>query len=98
MKSWQERASVGMLKDINAYGCRVRCYANRLAITPIDGRILSWAELQTIKESFWPGDVAVEVYPREEDVVNLWNTRHLWRGTMLSDSVESECNHPEFDI
>lgn len=43
----------------------------------IDG--LSWEDLQDIKRQVGRGDqCAVEVFPCEEDVVNVANMRHLW--------------------
>lgn len=40
---------------------------------------LSWEELQGIKKGVGFGDRdAVEVYPRDEDIVNVANMRHLW--------------------
>lgn len=40
---------------------------------------LSWDELQKIKRDVGYGDrFAVEIYPRDEDVVNVANMRHLW--------------------
>lgn len=44
-----------------------------------DGRI-TWDEIQRIKNEVWGRDArAIEVYPRERDVVNSGNYRHLWR-------------------
>lgn len=43
----------------------------------VDG--VSWDELQEIKNQCGYADFdAVEVYPRENDVVNVANMRHLW--------------------
>lgn len=40
---------------------------------------LSWDELQDIKGSIGRGNkYAIEVYPRDCDVVNVANMRHLW--------------------
>jgi hypothetical protein len=40
---------------------------------------LSWDELQTIKRDVGYGDWwACEIYPRDKDVVNVANMRHLW--------------------
>lgn len=48
----------------------------------IDGRWeedLTWDELQAIKGEVGFGDCyAVEIYPRDRDVVNDANMRHLW--------------------
>lgn len=59
----------------------VRLSVNRTEIGA-DGRWsdnLTWDELQFIKNELGHGDRdAVEVYPREQDVVNVANMRHLW--------------------
>lgn len=40
---------------------------------------LTWDELQAIKREVGLGDwYGVEVYPRDSDVVNVANFRHLW--------------------
>lgn len=40
---------------------------------------LSWEELQDIKREIGFGDwYGVEIYPRDKDVVNVANMRHLW--------------------
>jgi hypothetical protein len=40
---------------------------------------LTWDELQAIKREIGYGDwYAIEVYPRDEDIVNVANFRHLW--------------------
>jgi hypothetical protein len=40
---------------------------------------LSWDELQIIKSELGYGDwYGVEVYPRDRDIVNVANMRHLW--------------------
>ena len=40
---------------------------------------LTWDELQSIKRQIGRGDLyAVEVYPRDRDIVNVANMRHLW--------------------
>lgn len=61
----------------------VRVYADRLAIH--HGERLSWEDLNAIKRVIWGDDVtAVEVFPRQSEVINLRPTRHLWR----SDAIE----------
>jgi hypothetical protein len=43
----------------------------------LDG--ITWDELQRIKHDIGMGDAyAVEVYPRDIDIVNVANMRHLW--------------------
>lgn len=48
----------------------------------IDGRFpdgISWDELQQAKSEVGFGDIdAVEIYPRDSDVVNVANARHLF--------------------
>jgi hypothetical protein len=40
---------------------------------------ISWDHLQAIKNALGYGEYdAVEVYPRQQDIVNLGNFRHLW--------------------
>lgn len=40
---------------------------------------LTWDELQNIKSEVGLGDrFAIEIYPSDEDVVNVANFRHLW--------------------
>lgn len=45
---------------------------------------LTWEHLQAIKTTAWGPDArAIEVYPRDDHVLNKGNIRHLWR---LGDS------------
>lgn len=40
---------------------------------------IEWEELQEIKRQIGYGDhYAIEVYPRDRDIVNVANMRHLW--------------------
>lgn len=54
-----------------------RCRVNRLGGGWLEN--ISWDELQAIKRDvgFYDRD-AVEVYPSDQDVVNVANMRHLW--------------------
>jgi hypothetical protein len=58
-----------------------RVSVNRVNILP-NGRFaddISWDELQAIKLAIGRGDrFAIEIYPRECDVVDVANMRHLW--------------------
>lgn len=55
--------------------CRTRL--NKAGARWQDG--LTWDELQAIKREIGFGDwYGVEVYPRERDVVNVANMRHVW--------------------
>jgi hypothetical protein len=43
----------------------------------VDG--IPWDELQDIKRQIGMGDkYAIEIYPRDRDIVNVANLRHLW--------------------
>lgn len=40
---------------------------------------ITWEELQEIKRQIGYGDrLAVEIYPKDKDIVNVANMRHLW--------------------
>lgn len=58
-----------------------RISANRTTARS-DGRwddALTWDEMQEIKRQIGMGDkYAVEIYPRDCDIVNVANMRHLW--------------------
>lgn len=58
----------------------VRLSVSRTSMTPTGwAQGISWDELQAIKaQCGYPDRDAVEVYPREADVVNVANLRHLW--------------------
>ena len=75
----------------------VREYSNRLAIARDDHQRLTWEEVQAVKEQLWGDVLAIELYPRKAETVNLRHTRHIWR---LPQTVEFEvddiCQHPEF--
>ena len=50
-----------------------------LMICRRDGRGgITWDDLHWIKEILYPTREAVELYPREEDLVDVANMRHLW--------------------
>lgn len=61
-------------------------FVRRLTInrttTRLDGRFdqdISWDDLQRCKRETGHGDwYAIEIYPRDRDVVNVANMRHLW--------------------
>ena len=64
----------------------VRLSINRTSIAGdrwTDG--IAWEDLQRLKcEAGYPDHDAVEVYPAQDDVVNVANMRHLW---VLSDKL-----------
>lgn len=40
---------------------------------------ITWDQLQAVKNEYLgPDVVAIEVYPRQDDLVNSTNMRHLW--------------------
>lgn len=58
-----------------------RLSVNRTTVKPGGGwhENITWDDLQEIKRQIGMGDrSAVEVYPRDRDVVNVANLRHLW--------------------
>jgi len=94
---WKNKVSSGLLRTDDLPLHKVRVYQNRLAIWRKDGERLSWEELQEVKENIWGDAVAVEIYPKNCDVVNLRPTRHLWKLTQpVEQSVLTECSHIEF--
>lgn len=55
---------------------RVECFKN--SANWIDGKF-TWDDLMDIKRACGFGDTyAIEVFPRDRDVVNVANIRHLW--------------------
>ena len=62
-------------------GKNIRLSINRTEMQA-DGRWsdnISWDELQEIKRQVGYGDrYAVEIYPKDKNVVNVANMRHLW--------------------
>ena len=71
-----------------------RISANRTTARP-DGRWddgLTWDELQDIKRQIGMGaQYAIEVYPGEDNVVNVANMRHLW---VLKEPLSIGWNKP----
>ena len=39
---------------------------------------ITWDELQTIKDHFWPDQIAIEVFPPHDKIVDSANMRWLW--------------------
>jgi hypothetical protein len=95
--TWESRASIGLSATDYYKDHTVRVYEDRLAISRLDGKNVSWEEAQELKERYWPNSIAVEVFPPEGAVVNLRATRHLWRSPLLSEAVCEDCIHPEFN-
>lgn len=53
-----------------------------------------WRDLQRIKnELFGPNDIAIEIFPREQDVIDEANMTHLWVVPFdLADRIEEKYN------
>ena len=49
-----------------------------IAISLDEGVVLSWEEIQEIKDHFYPKIGFVEVYPPIDQVINKANVRHLF--------------------
>lgn len=92
-EEWPERVPPGLLtaKRSKTYlvqvfnegtsGVLVRLSVNRTGITPKGGwqQDIPWEDLQRLKREAGYGHLdAVEVFPRDADVVNVANMRHLW--------------------
>lgn len=39
---------------------------------------ITWDELQAIKDRFWPDQIAIEIYPPRDKIVNVDDLRWLW--------------------
>lgn len=78
MQAWRSRNYVVQLYDEPNRVKRLSvCRARRSPQGWVDG--ITWDELQTIKHELGFGDLyGVEVYPRDRDVINVANFRHLW--------------------
>lgn len=97
---WYERAAIGVLETrrIRASISEefvVRVYCDRIAVQSMDSRAISWETLQKVKEEVIGDVVAIEIFPKAVDVVNLRNTRHLWFGKGVEEFV-TRFSHPEF--
>lgn len=83
IKVWRSRKYLVQLYDESTatYPGMMRLSILRATMKP-DGRWedgLTWDELQGIKREIGFGDMyAVEVYPRDADLINVANIRHLW--------------------
>lgn len=85
-----KKAHYGLLHVLESDSHIVRVYHDRLAIYRKDGKILTWQELQDIKEEIRPNTIAIEYYPPKDKVVNKRHTRHLWLVDFMLHA------HPEF--
>lgn len=103
VKAWESRKYLAQLYDIGAAEGRT---GMRLSVCRVvlkdDGHWeenLSWDELMQVKREIGCGDMyAVEVYPRDEDIVNVANMRHLWiLATPLSIGWFKPSDKPEHE-
>lgn len=81
--AWESREFLAQMYDVDPFqGIDTR----RLSVCRVtlkdDGHWeenLSWEELMRVKREIGFGDwYAVEIYPRDSDIVNVANMRHLW--------------------
>jgi hypothetical protein len=83
VKAFESRKYLAQLYDAGAHEGRTTMRLSVCRVTlKDDGRWeedLQWAELMQVKRECGFGDwYAVEVYPRDSDIVNVANMRHLW--------------------
>jgi hypothetical protein len=80
---WRSRGFLVQVYPVESFGdpSALRLSVNRVTLK-LDGHWsedITWEELQRLKrEAGYGGWYAVEVYPREKDVVRDCNMRHLW--------------------
>lgn len=88
LQAWESRAFLAQLYEagqFNGLPCR-RLSVCRYPVIKggawegyIWEDVISWEELMEAKRQVGLGDAfALEIYPPDEDAVNLSNTRHLW--------------------
>jgi len=56
---------------------------------------ITWDDIQAIKDQFWPGRVAVEVFPPHRDIVNVADMRWIWvlpPGAVLPFSLQAKAD------
>jgi hypothetical protein len=78
---WRSRSHLVQVFSEGLPGVLVRLSVNRTGITPAGGWVqdIPWEDMQRLKSEAGYGDFdAVEVFPRDADVVNVANMRHLW--------------------
>lgn len=81
--AWESRKYLAQMYNADPY---MGIEARRLSVCRVtlkeDGRWeenLSWDELMQVKREIGYGHwYALEVYPRDSDIVNVANMRHLW--------------------
>lgn len=80
-KAWLSRKYLVQAYAEGVTGTCVRLSICRSSINVAGGYEdrLAWDELQTIKREVGFGDwYGIEIYPRDDDMVNVANFRHLW--------------------
>lgn len=82
-KAWESRKCLAQLYDIGAREGRTAMRLSVCRVTLQDNghweQNLTWEELMTVKRECGFADwYAVEIYPRDRDIVNVANLRHLW--------------------
>lgn len=83
VKAWASRKYLAQLYDVGACEGRTGMRLSVCRVTLLESghweENLTWEELMQVKREIGCGDMyAVEVYPRDDDIVNVANLRHLW--------------------
>lgn len=76
------RVSVKHTKAKTQQQCMARGYA----------KPITWDDLQAIKDHFWPEQIAIEIYPPHDRIVDVADMRWIWvlpKGACLPFSLES---------
>lgn len=99
MSKFKKKSKIGLIEIKKLPEHKVRVYKNRLAIWRHDGERLMWDELQLVKNIILGNHaVAIEIYPEQNKVINIKNTRHLWiLDDDTTDEILRQCKHPEFE-
>lgn len=53
---------------------------------------ITWDDLQAVKDHWWPDQIAIEIYPPHQNIVNAHDMRWLWvlpRGVALPLNLEA---------
>lgn len=82
-RCWESKGFLAQLYQVHA---RDGSQSFRLSISRVtlrvDGRwddVIAWDELMQVKRECGYADIyAIEIYPRDADIVNVANMRHLW--------------------
>jgi hypothetical protein len=93
--NWKQKSQVDLIRIEKIDSYLVRIYPNRIAIQSSIPDAISWETLQDIKTKILGDVIAIEIFPKNVEVVNFRNTRHLWFGECLDDLLKT-FTHPEF--